>query len=149
MFIFVVLGKGSESWFLFYTSSRGKLGNLPTPIDSFPVLRYELNLSISTSICLSDDPSVRLSIRPSVHPTVHPSIRPSAPLSIRPSEKIRPLARGLRVMRVKTIGHGRGGHPCGPIPYSSWLSSIKTLKLVKLLQVKKRVILVTASTMQV
>ncbi len=40
-------------------------------------------------------------------------------------------------MRVKTIGGGRGGHPCGPNPYSSWLSSINTLKLVKLLQVKK------------
>ncbi len=40
-------------------------------------------------------------------------------------------------MQVKTIGRGRGGHPCGPNPYSSWLSSIKTLKLVKLLQVKK------------
>jgi hypothetical protein len=40
-------------------------------------------------------------------------------------------------MRVKTIGRGWGGHPCGPNPYSSWLSSINTLKLVKLLQVKK------------
>jgi hypothetical protein len=40
-------------------------------------------------------------------------------------------------MWVKTIGCGWGGHPCGPNPYSSWLSSIKTLKLVKLLQVKK------------
>jgi hypothetical protein len=28
-----------------------------------------------------------------------------------PDEKIRPWARGLRIMRVKTIGHGRGGHP--------------------------------------
>ncbi len=26
-------------------------------------------------------------------------------------EKIRPWARGLRVMRLKTIGRGRGGHP--------------------------------------
>ncbi len=26
-------------------------------------------------------------------------------------EKIRPWARGLRVMRLKIIGHGRGGHP--------------------------------------
>jgi hypothetical protein len=41
-------------------------------------------------------------------------------------------------MRVKTIGHGRGGHPCGPNPYSSWLSSIKSLKLAKLLQVRKK-----------
>jgi hypothetical protein len=41
-------------------------------------------------------------------------------------------------MRVKTIGRGRGGHPCGPNPYSSWLSSIKSLKLVKLLQVRKK-----------
>ncbi len=40
-------------------------------------------------------------------------------------------------MRVKTIGRGRGGHPCGPNPYSSWFSSINTLNLVKLLQVKK------------
>jgi hypothetical protein len=41
-------------------------------------------------------------------------------------------------MRVKTIGSGWGGHPCGPNPYSSWLSSIKSLKLVKLLQVRKK-----------
>ncbi len=41
-------------------------------------------------------------------------------------------------MWVKTIGRGRGGHPCGPNPYSSWLSSIKSLKLVKLLQVRKK-----------
>ncbi len=27
------------------------------------------------------------------------------------NEKIRPWARGLRVMRLKTIGRGRGGHP--------------------------------------
>ncbi len=53
------------------------------------------------------------------------------------TEKIRPSARGLRIMRVNTIGRGRGGHPCEPNPYSSWLSSIKSLKLVKLLQVKK------------
>jgi hypothetical protein len=26
-------------------------------------------------------------------------------------EKIRPWARGLRVMQMKTIGRGRGGHP--------------------------------------
>ncbi len=64
------------------------------------------------------------------------------------TEKIRPWARGLCVMWVKTIGHGRGGHPCGPNPYSSWLSSIKSLKLVKLLQVRKKVILVSASSMQ-
>jgi hypothetical protein len=41
-------------------------------------------------------------------------------------------------MRVKTICRGRGGHPCKPNPYSSWLSSIKSLKLVKLLQVRKK-----------
>ncbi len=41
-------------------------------------------------------------------------------------------------MRVKTIGRGRGGHPCGPNPYLSWLSIIKSLKLVKLLQVRKK-----------
>jgi hypothetical protein len=41
-------------------------------------------------------------------------------------------------MRVKTIGHGRGGHPCGPNLYLSWLSIIKSLKLVKLLQVRKK-----------
>ena len=41
-------------------------------------------------------------------------------------------------MRVKTIGRGRGGHPCRPNPYLSWLSSIKSLKLVKLLQVRKK-----------
>ncbi len=41
-------------------------------------------------------------------------------------------------MRVKTIGHGQGGHPCGPNSYLSWLSSIKSLKLVKLLQVRKK-----------
>jgi hypothetical protein len=41
-------------------------------------------------------------------------------------------------MRVKTIGRGRGDHPFGPNPYSSWLSSIKSLKLVKLLQVRKK-----------
>jgi hypothetical protein len=63
-------------------------------------------------------------------------------------EKIRPWARGLCVMRVKTIGHGRGGHPCGPNLYSSWLSSIKSLKLVKLLQVRKKVILVSALSMR-
>jgi hypothetical protein len=34
-------------------------------------------------------------------------------------EKIRPWARGLRVMRLKTIGHGRGGHPWWAHPYSS------------------------------
>ena len=27
------------------------------------------------------------------------------------NEKIRPWARGLCVMRVKTIGRGQGGHP--------------------------------------
>ena len=27
------------------------------------------------------------------------------------NEKMRPWARGLRLMRLKTIGHGRGGHP--------------------------------------
>ena len=41
-------------------------------------------------------------------------------------------------MWVKTIGHGQGGHPCRPNPYLSWLSSIKSLKLVKLLQVRKK-----------
>jgi hypothetical protein len=41
-------------------------------------------------------------------------------------------------MQVKTIGCGRGGHSCGPNPYSSWLSSIKSLKLIKLLQVRKK-----------
>jgi hypothetical protein len=41
-------------------------------------------------------------------------------------------------MQVKTIGRGRGGHLCGPNPYSSCLSSIKPLKLVKLLQVRKK-----------
>ena len=41
-------------------------------------------------------------------------------------------------MRGKTIGRGQGGHPCGPNPYSSWLSSIKSLQLVKLLQVRKK-----------
>jgi hypothetical protein len=41
-------------------------------------------------------------------------------------------------MWVKTIGRGRGGHPCRPNPYSSWLGSIKSLKLVKLLQVKEK-----------
>jgi hypothetical protein len=52
-------------------------------------------------------------------------------------------------MQVKTIGRGWGGHPCGPNPYLSWLSSIKSLKLVKLLLVrKKRVILVSASSMR-
>ncbi len=40
------------------------------------------------------------------------------------SEKIRPWARGLRLMRLKTIGRGRGGHPWWAHPYSSWLSSI-------------------------
>ncbi len=34
-------------------------------------------------------------------------------------------------MRVKTIGCGRGGHPCKPNPYSSWLSCIKSLKLAE------------------
>ncbi len=34
-------------------------------------------------------------------------------------EKIRPWARGLRVMRLKTIGRGRGGHPWWAHPYSS------------------------------
>ncbi len=34
-------------------------------------------------------------------------------------EKIRPWARGLRVMRLKTIGCGRGGHPWWAHPYSS------------------------------
>ena len=35
------------------------------------------------------------------------------------------------VMQLKTIGRGRGGHSCEPKPYSSWLSSIKALKLIK------------------
>ena len=34
-------------------------------------------------------------------------------------EKIRPWARGLRLMLLKTIGHGRGGHPWWAHPYSS------------------------------
>jgi hypothetical protein len=46
-------------------------------------------------------------------------------------EEIEPLARGLRVMQVKTIGRSRGGHSCEPNPYSSWLSNVKALKLVK------------------
>jgi hypothetical protein len=41
-------------------------------------------------------------------------------------------------MRVKTIDRGQGGHPCRPNPYLSWLISIKSLKLVKLLQVRKK-----------
>ena len=41
-------------------------------------------------------------------------------------------------MRVRPIGRGRGGHPCGPNPYLSWLSSIKSLKLAKLLQVMEK-----------
>jgi hypothetical protein len=41
-------------------------------------------------------------------------------------------------MRVKTIGRGQGGNPCGPNLYSSWLSSITSIKLVKLLQVRKK-----------
>jgi hypothetical protein len=41
-------------------------------------------------------------------------------------------------MWVKTIGRGRGDHPCEPNPYLSLLSSIKSLKLVKLLQVRKK-----------
>jgi hypothetical protein len=36
-----------------------------------------------------------------------------------PNEKIRPWARGLRVMRLKTIGRGWGGHPRWAHPYSS------------------------------
>jgi hypothetical protein len=34
-------------------------------------------------------------------------------------------------MQLKTIGRSRGGHSCKPNHYLSWLSSIKTLKLVK------------------
>ncbi len=34
-------------------------------------------------------------------------------------------------MRVKTIGRSQGGHSCKPNPYSSRLSNIKALKLVK------------------
>ncbi len=34
-------------------------------------------------------------------------------------EKIRPWARGLCLMRLKTIGRGRGGHPWWAHPYSS------------------------------
>ncbi len=34
-------------------------------------------------------------------------------------------------MWLKTIGRGQGGHSWEPNPYSSWLSSIKALKLVK------------------
>ena len=45
-------------------------------------------------------------------------------------EKIRPWARGLRLMRLKTIGRGRGGHPWWAHPYSSWLSSIKGSKAI-------------------
>ncbi len=41
-------------------------------------------------------------------------------------------------MWMKTIGRGWGDHPCRPNPYLSWLSSIKSLKLVKLLQVRKK-----------
>jgi hypothetical protein len=40
-------------------------------------------------------------------------------------------------MRVKTIGRGQGGHPCGPNPYLSWLSGIKTLKLINCCRSKK------------
>ncbi len=36
-----------------------------------------------------------------------------------PLKKIRPWARGLCVMRLKTIGRGRGGHPLWAHPYSS------------------------------
>jgi hypothetical protein len=46
-------------------------------------------------------------------------------------EEIGPSAKGLCVMRLKTIGRGQGGHSCEPNPYLSWLSSIKALKLVK------------------
>ena len=45
-------------------------------------------------------------------------------------EKIRPWARGLRLMRLKTIGRGQGGHPWWAHPYSSWLSSIKASKAI-------------------
>ena len=45
-------------------------------------------------------------------------------------EKIRPWARGLRLMRLKTIGRGWGDHPWWAHPYSSWLSSIKASKAI-------------------
>ena len=38
---------------------------------------------------------------------------------------------GASVMQSKTIGHCGGGHSCKPNPYSTWLSNIKALKLVK------------------
>jgi hypothetical protein len=45
-------------------------------------------------------------------------------------EEIGPKARRLRVTWLKTIGCSRGGHSCKLSLYSSWLSSIKALKLV-------------------
>jgi hypothetical protein len=57
----------------------------------------------------------------------------------------RAVRQGAMVMRLKTIGRGRGGHSCKPSPYLSWLSSIKALKLVKAVAGLEKVILVSAS----
>jgi hypothetical protein len=51
-------------------------------------------------------------------------------------------------MRLKTIGRGRGGHPCEPNPYLSSLRSIKTLKLAKAVAGLEKVILLSALSMQ-
>ncbi len=48
------------------------------------------------------------------------------------------------VMRLKTIGRGRGGHSCEPNPYPSWLNSIKALKLVNAVAGLEKVIQVSA-----
>ncbi len=58
------------------------------------------------------------------------------------------VGQGAMVMRLKTIGHGWGGHSCKPSPYSSWLSSIKALKLVKAVAGLEKVILACALSSQ-
>jgi hypothetical protein len=58
------------------------------------------------------------------------------------------MGQGPIIMQLKTIGRSQGGHSCKPNPYSSWLSSIKGLKLVKAVAGLEKVILVSASNSQ-
>jgi hypothetical protein len=61
-------------------------------------------------------------------------------------EKIRPWARGLRVMRVKTIGRGRGGHPWWAQPLFVMIKY--SIKASKAIAGQEKVIRVSASGMR-
>jgi hypothetical protein len=58
------------------------------------------------------------------------------------------MGQGAIVTQLKTIGCSRRVHSCKPHPYSSWLSSIKVLKLVKAVAGLEKVILMSASNLQ-